>query len=47
MRVNIVPNDKEASMHDASTTFIGVVSTAVPHFPDVGTITRFSKCSVN
>ena len=29
----------------ASTTFTGVVSTAVPHVPDVRTITRFSKRS--
>ena len=31
----------------ASTSFSGVVSTAVPHVPDVRTITRFNKCSIN
>ena len=31
----------------ASTTFSGVVSTAVPHVPEVRTITRFSNCSIN
>ena len=31
----------------ASTTFNGVVSAAVPHVPDVRTIDRFSKCSIN
>ena len=44
---NSVPNNEEAPMHDASTTSNGVVSTAVPHVPDVKTITRFSKCSIN
>ena len=31
----------------ASTTFSGVVSAAVPHVPDVRTITRFGKCSTD
>ena len=31
----------------ASTTLNGAVSAAVPHVPDVRTITCFSKCSIN
>ena len=31
----------------ASTTSNGVVSAAVPHVPEVTTIARFSKCSIN
>ena len=46
-RVNIVPNNQEFPMHDASTTLSGVVSAAVPHVPDVRTITRFKKRSMN
>ena len=46
-RVNIVPNNEEFPMHDASTTLSCVVSAAVPHVPDVRTITRFSKCSID
>ena len=34
-------------MHDASTTLSGVVSAAVPHVPDVRTIARFKKRSMN